>query len=148
MLLIFDILNGLILAFLFVKAILIYPKLPNKIPVHFDITLTPDAWGTRKMIFFLPTVALVLFVIFYLTSSTPENTNFIVPITPENQEWQFWLSELTSKVLLLDILLLFYVLMKMMIVEHRKKYKPYAVGLFIMVFVILMVHGIVSYLYR
>lgn len=127
MLLFFDILNGLILAFLFVKAILWYTKLPDQIPIHFDMTFTPDAWGTKKIIFLLPTVALVLFVIFYLITLAPENTNFIVPITPENQEQQFWLSELTSKVLLLDILLLFYVLMKMMIVEHRKKYKTYGI---------------------
>lgn len=33
-----------------------YPRLPERIPVHFDLTGKPDRWGGRWMIFLLPLI--------------------------------------------------------------------------------------------
>lgn len=37
----------------------IYPKLPETIPTHFDITGNPDAWGHKSTFLILPFVAII-----------------------------------------------------------------------------------------
>lgn len=39
-----------------------YPRLPDKIPVHFGITGQADGWGGRWMIFLLPVIGAVIFI--------------------------------------------------------------------------------------
>ncbi|MBL8190432.1 MAG: DUF1648 domain-containing protein [Acidobacteria bacterium] len=37
-----------------------YPRLPEKIPVHFGISGEPDNWGGRWMIFLMPVIATLI----------------------------------------------------------------------------------------
>jgi hypothetical protein len=36
-----------------------YPKLPDRVPSHYDHTGLPDGWGQKSVLFVLPVVALV-----------------------------------------------------------------------------------------
>ena len=42
--------------------VMAYPTLPERVPVHFGITGKPNAWGPRGFVFFLPAIAVALFV--------------------------------------------------------------------------------------
>lgn len=37
-----------------------YPRLPEKIPIHFGISGEPDGWGGRWMIFLMPVIATLI----------------------------------------------------------------------------------------
>lgn len=54
-----------------------YPRLPEKIPVHFGISGEPDGWGGRWMIFLMPVIATLIvamnwFIFFTRLKGTPQ----------------------------------------------------------------------------
>jgi hypothetical protein len=46
-------------------AISVYPRLPEKVPVHFGLTGEADRWGGRWMIFMMPLISTVIFALDY-----------------------------------------------------------------------------------
>jgi uncharacterized membrane protein len=63
---VFDLAN---LILLFLAGIFVYssyPRLPERIPMHFDLAGRPDRWGGRGSIFVLFVFALVMTTVFYL----------------------------------------------------------------------------------
>ena len=54
----------------FLYAYYLYPNLPNKIPIHFNIEGKVDGWGSRESIFLMPFVMglVSVFVFFTLTN--------------------------------------------------------------------------------
>jgi hypothetical protein len=56
----------LVLIDLWWRAASILKRLPQKIPIHFNIFGRPDNWGSRWMIFLLPIIASVIAVTFLL----------------------------------------------------------------------------------
>lgn len=145
-----DIINVILLFLLFVRAIKVYPKLPQKIPTHFNLYLEPDAWGSRVMIFFLPTLAGIILSLFMLVLPESE-PNLIVPITPKNREVQLYMGDLMMKLLLLVILFFKHFLLSITICTEpacRKQFKPYIIICFISVFAVPLVYMVLSYIYR
>ncbi|MDY3338381.1 DUF1648 domain-containing protein [Riemerella anatipestifer] len=145
-----DIINVILLLLLFVRAIKAYPKLPQKIPTHFNLYLEPDAWGSRVMIFFLPTLAGIILSLFMLVLPKSE-PNLIVPITPENREVQLYMGDLMMKLLLLVILVLKHFLLSITICTEpacRKWFKPYIITCSISIFIIPLVYTVLSYIYK
>lgn len=63
-----------------------YYKLPEVIPVHFDITGKPDRYSSKAYLFFLPVLALILFTGMTWLNKYPHVFNYPVNITPENAE--------------------------------------------------------------
>ncbi|WKS95642.1 DUF1648 domain-containing protein [Riemerella columbina] len=120
---ILDILNIAILTYLVIASIKVYPRLPKKIPTHFGIDLEPDAWGSKAMIFLPPILAVVTYLLNHVLFKDPSSANYIVPITPENEAIQYCLAEMMHRFLLLTLFGLFYVIFKMMSVNHYQKYK-------------------------
>ena len=59
-----------LIAIPFFYAYYLYPNLPNKIPIHFNIQGEVDGWGSRESIFLMPFVMglVSLFVFFTLTN--------------------------------------------------------------------------------
>ncbi len=49
--------------------------LPDEVPIHFELTGTPDAWGSRGHIFILPGLGLVLFMILAGVARLPGHLN-------------------------------------------------------------------------
>jgi uncharacterized membrane protein len=47
-----------------------FSELPETIPTHFGIDGTPDAWGSKSIIWLLPGVALFTLVIMYFAQTT------------------------------------------------------------------------------
>ena len=46
-------------------ALSVYPRLPERVPVHFGLTGEADRWGGRWMIFLIPLVGTVIFALDY-----------------------------------------------------------------------------------
>jgi uncharacterized membrane protein len=66
--------------------------LPDRIPIHFGFSGQPDAWGDKMMIWLLPTVAAILFVVLAAVSRYPHTFNYPVRITDENARRQYLLA--------------------------------------------------------
>jgi uncharacterized membrane protein len=46
-------------------ALSVYPRLPEKVPVHFGVTGEADRWGGRWMIFLMPLIGVAIFALDY-----------------------------------------------------------------------------------
>ncbi|BAS26390.1 DUF1648 domain-containing protein [Limnochorda pilosa] len=64
----------------------LWPGLPDRVPIHFDLAGQPDAWGSKGNLWFLPAVQVFLYGLIALTLRFPHFWNFPVPVTPENRE--------------------------------------------------------------
>jgi len=59
--------------------------LPNRIPIHFDLSGQPNGWGPPSTLLLLPAVALALYLLITLVSQFPSAFNYPVPVTAENR---------------------------------------------------------------
>ncbi|MEY3577743.1 MAG: hypothetical protein RL394_1328, partial [Bacteroidota bacterium] len=50
----------------FVYAFYLYPTLPNKIPMHFNLKGEVDGWGSRESIYLLPAIMGLTSIFVYL----------------------------------------------------------------------------------
>jgi uncharacterized membrane protein len=54
-----------------------YPKLPSKVPTHFDWKGNVDAWGEKSFsLVMLPVLQTVIFIVFLIISQFPKTFNF------------------------------------------------------------------------
>lgn len=84
-------LSGLVL-FLIVTTIY-WSKLPDTIPIHFDLKGNADGWGSKATIWVLPGIALFIYATMTLAAGlSPKYINYPVRITPENAERQYRLA--------------------------------------------------------
>ena len=91
-------------------SIYIYGQLPAEIPHHFNGLGEPDSWGHKSILFALPGIALVLYILMTLIPKSPYNlTNSFVRITEENENVQVQIvREQMGIIKLLCLLLLAY----------------------------------------
>jgi hypothetical protein len=59
--------------------------LTGRIPTHFGIDGTPNAWGEPRMLLLLPAVAIFLYLLMTITSRFPNAFNYPVRVTPQNR---------------------------------------------------------------
>src|SRR5688572_30642422 len=66
----YRLLNAVLLLALFAGSAWAYPRLPERIPVHFGLTGEPDAWAVRSAgsWFMLPAIAAVLVLVMHALS--------------------------------------------------------------------------------
>ena len=83
-------------------------KLPAEIPTHFDVSGNIDGYGSKAVIFLLPVMMIVMFVIMTVTEHFPQSWNFRnIRITPQNQEQIYALGKNMLLSMKLIIMLLF-----------------------------------------
>jgi uncharacterized membrane protein len=71
-----------------------WPRLPERVPTHFNLAGEADAWGARVNVLILPGVTLGLYTLLTLISFFPHIWNFPVRITKENAARQYRLGRL------------------------------------------------------
>src|ERR1019366_5590605 len=60
-------------------------KLPDRIPTHFNISGQPNAWGPPEFLWFLPVVAIGLYLLMTVLGSIQfRRYNLPVPVTESN----------------------------------------------------------------
>ncbi len=65
-----------------VRAIMGPGSLPARIPTHFNAAGQPDGWGTPGMLWVLPVVAAVIYILMTLVGRYPGSFNFPMRATP------------------------------------------------------------------
>ncbi|GAG16617.1 unnamed protein product [marine sediment metagenome] len=71
--------------------------LPDRIPTHFDMTGSPDAWGPKSTLLILPAVTAFMYVLLAVACRFPHTFNYPVQITPENAQRQYRIALLVTR---------------------------------------------------
>lgn len=64
-------------------------KLPDPIPIHFDLSGQPDDWAGKWSFWLLPGIGSILFLLLSWVKTIPHRYNYAVNITPENARRQY-----------------------------------------------------------
>lgn len=106
-LLIFDMLNFGLLAFLWWFSIKNYKALPETIPTHFDFYGKADRFGNKKYFYLMPAVLTIIYFLFVFLIRSPESANYPIPITEGNENAQFLIMGIFMRWLFVLISLIF-----------------------------------------
>lgn len=71
---------------------LVWRRLPDEVPMHFDFAGRPDRWGGRGTLLLLPLVTAALMGLLEVVGRFPRSFNYPWPITPENAARQYALA--------------------------------------------------------
>ena len=93
--------------------ILNFKKLPEIIPIHFDLEGKPDNHGAKYFIFLLPIIESLIY--FFLSFNIKEINNYPVEITQENNEIQFFIGMMAVKSIIAYVLFIFFTFQKRII---------------------------------
>ncbi len=109
--------------------ILNFRKLPEIIPIHFDLEGKPDDHGAKYFIFLLPFVGSLIY--FFLSFNIKEINNYPVEITQENKEIQISIGMMAVKSIIANVLFIFLKKQKRIveIAVHQKDKKIPVVNL-------------------
>ena len=105
--------------------ILNFKKLPEIIPIHFDLEGKPDNYGAKYFIFLLPFVGSLIY--FFLSYNIQEINNYPVEITQENKEIQFLIGMIAVKSIIAYVLFIFFTFQKRIVeiaVQQKDKKIP------------------------
>lgn len=69
-----------------------YGSLPESIPLHFNFSGKPDGYQAKLILWLIPAINLVVFLIFTRLAAKPWVLNYPVSITTENRERQYLLA--------------------------------------------------------
>lgn len=72
--------------------VLFWSALPPLVPTHFGVTGEVDAWGDKRTILILPSVSLILYLMFTFACRYPHRFNYPWPITAQNARQQYRLA--------------------------------------------------------
>lgn len=79
-----SIIGWVMLVVLWVIPLAYWTELPEILPVHFNFNGTPDSFGGRTSIWFLPVLASILVSVFSFLNKVPHMFNYPVQITMQN----------------------------------------------------------------
>lgn len=102
-----DAMGILLLGLLWIFVLMTNFNLPDQIPIHFNLSGTPDGFGARQTLFFLPAVATLLLILLTVINRRPERFNYPVTITAENAAYQYQLASNLIRVLKLAMPIIF-----------------------------------------
>lgn len=66
-----------------------YSNLPDTIPTHFNVTGQPDGFSGKSILFTLPAVTIVIYIVLTIGLRFPHMFNYPIEITKENAEQQY-----------------------------------------------------------
>jgi uncharacterized membrane protein len=126
--------------------------LPDRIPTHFGFSGQPDAWGDKVMIWLLPAVAAIIFVVFAVVSRYPHAFNYPVRITDENAQRQYLLAKSLLVWLKAEICWLFAFIVRQQIIvalgNAQRFSMEFILGMTVLMFATLGVYLLKAYLAR
>jgi len=105
-----ELLGWVCLILLWVITIISYARLPEIIPTHFNASGQADDEGSKMILFFLPVIATLIFVVLTVLNQYPHIFNYPVAITADNAQKQYNNAVRMIKVLKLSIVATFSIL--------------------------------------
>lgn len=82
--------------------------LPDTIPIHYNASGEPDAWGSKFSLVFLPCITIVLYGSLTILGRYPHIFNFPWKITEQNAERQYILAKQLLSWLKAEVIWVFY----------------------------------------
>ncbi len=102
-----------ILILLWIYTIFSYSSLPAIIPAHYDYDGKVDRYDSKALVFLLPGILTIIFVLLTVLSRHPVKLNYMQTITKENAEQQYRISTRLLRVINLVIAIAFsYIVVK------------------------------------
>lgn len=148
---VFDVLNLVLVLFIWIYTLRMFKKLPEKIPTHFDFEGKPDHFGSKKYAFFMPVFGLIALILLTIFTRHPEGANYPVELTKANNEIQYFIMILFTKWLLFLVLLLFLNIQDYTIrysFNTASKARVHILLVLPVIFVSLMAAIITAYIYK
>lgn len=84
-----ELLGGFVIVAIWVFTLFNYSKLPEQIPVHYNVIGEVDSFGGKEHILTLPLVATILFTGLTILNKYPHTFNYPTTITSENAYFQY-----------------------------------------------------------
>jgi uncharacterized membrane protein len=73
----------------FVYVLFIFPDLPERVPMHFNIKGIVDSWGHKGFIWVLPIIGMAVWSALTVMEKAPQHFDYLVAITEENAARQY-----------------------------------------------------------
>ncbi len=77
------------LCLLLILPVIYYSELPNEIPIHFGANGKADGYSGKGMIWFLPVVGMLIYMLMFWINKYPHTFNYPQKITEENAPKQY-----------------------------------------------------------
>lgn len=126
--------------------------LPDRIPIHFGLGGQPDALGDKVMIWMLPAVAAIIFVVLTAVSRYPHTFNYPVRITEQNARRQYLLGRSLLVWLKAEICWLFAFIVRQQILVALGNAQRFSIelvfGIILLIFATVGVYFVRAYLAR
>ncbi len=84
-----DILGTIGVIFLIVYTFYYFGKLPETIPIHFNISGEADGFGSKYTLILFPVIATFVHTLLFFIKKLPHTYNYPVKITEQNAEYQY-----------------------------------------------------------
>lgn len=88
--------------------VVVWPGLPDRIPIHFDGAGNPDGYGSKMTLLGLPLLSIGIYVLFNFLNRRPQTFNYPVPINEENAVQQYTMAKELMSLLKTGIIFTFY----------------------------------------
>ncbi|HEY9062074.1 MAG TPA: DUF1648 domain-containing protein [Pseudobacteroides sp.] len=109
---------GAIIVVLFIN----WMSLPDRIPIHFGISGSPDSWGDKIKLIYIPIVMIFIYVMLTLVARFPHTFNYLVEITQDNAKFQYQNARKMILWLKAEIIIVFgYIEWITILVAHNRK---------------------------
>jgi|SRR5579884_1348175 len=119
--------------------------LPTTIPTHYGISGTPNAYGGKGGLLFLPVLSICLAALLTFVSRFPHSFNYPWPITAENAPRQYYLARLLIRWLALEIVLMMCIL-QWLIIQAAQSNSASSILLVVPIVVVVLIVTIVLYM--
>jgi len=125
--------------------IIAYFKLPDLIPLHFNLDGEAVTFGSKKFIFIFPGISLFEYILLTALCQCPHKFNYIVKITEDNADTQYNLAQNFLRFLKCLAIILFFGTAIFLVKLAEKTVKIHTVLLFGLGFAIIFVVSLISY---
>ncbi len=128
---------------MFLIPALYYDSLPDTITTHFNGKGEADGFGSKRIIFLIPVISLILHLFLNLIRRYPHTFNYAIKITPENAYHQY---RIVLKMIdrLRTIILVFFLYITIMMVHNADGNGSISIGFATIVFMIAIFATIIT----
>jgi len=118
---IIDAISFVLLVLMLFTVIQVYADLPNSIPIHFGSGGLVDEYGDKQLIWLLPGIGFIAFVVMIILNKFPHKFNYLVRITEQNAKQQYTIAtHIVRFVNLIMTLIFFYITDKTLNIALQK----------------------------
>jgi uncharacterized membrane protein len=133
----------MLLLFCVFTTLIIWNQLPERVPIHFNITGQADSYGNKTSFLIILPVILFLYLAFTILGKFPYIYNYVVKISKENAEKQYRLAKRLILVLKNEIIIIFIIIQQSILSAAKSGVFPLKFNIGPIILIILL--GTVGY---